>query len=141
MIATSAPRGPKQRARHEGAFTLLEVLIAIALLGLALVPLLGTFSQSMRMAESSKRLTQATLIAREMMTLMDLQEFPELGESKDDFNIEERPELEAFRWRRQVLPPPAGLDEETVREVRLEILWDEGTVERGYEVINFVVRR
>ena len=100
-------------ARGSGApasrgFTLLEVLIAIALLGLAIVPLLGTFSQSLRMAESSKRLTQATLIAREMMTLMELEPFPEL--------------------------------EETVREVRLQILWDEGTVERSYEVIDFVVR-
>ena len=132
-------------ARGSGApasrgFTLLEVLIAIALLGLAIVPLLGTFSQSLRMAESSKRLTQATLIAREMMTLMELEPFPELEETKGEFDEEESPEARDFRWSRQVLPPPAGLDEETVREVRLQILWDEGTVERSYEVIDFVVR-
>ncbi len=123
----AAPRG----------FTLLEVLIAVALLGLALIPLLGGMNASVNLAYSAKMKTIATLLARERMTRVELAGFPELGDTEGDFGEN----AASFGWRQSVVEPPPGLDAATVREVRLWVVWQEGSTTRDYLLTNFVVDR
>ncbi|MFN7951954.1 MAG: prepilin-type N-terminal cleavage/methylation domain-containing protein [bacterium] len=124
------------RTAHAG-FTLLEVLIAVALLGIALIPLLGGMNVSLNLAYSAKMKTIATLLARERMTRVELAGFPELGDTEGDFGEN----AAAFAWRQSVVEPPPGLDASTVREVRLWVVWKEGSAVRDYQLTNFVVDR
>ncbi len=121
--------------RAARGFTLLEVLIAVALLGLALVPLLGSMNASLNLAYSAKMKTIATLLGRERMTRVELAGFPALGDSNGDFGEQ----AAAFQWKQSVVEPPAGLDPDTVREVHLWVTWSEGSTERDYQLTDFIV--
>jgi general secretion pathway protein I len=132
----AAPRAHDRRPGAAG-FTLLEVLIAIALLAMALVPLLGSVNASLNLAYSAKMKTLATLLARERITRVELAGFPELGDTNGDFGED----AAAFQWRQSVVNPPAGLDPDTVREVRLWVLWSEGSTQRDYQLTDFIVTR
>lgn len=133
----SGPRRPPSGGATGSGFTLLEVLIAVALLAMALVPLLGSMNASLNLAYSAKMKTIATLLARERMTRVELAGFPELGDSTGDFGDN----AAAFSWKQSVVEPPAGLDANTVREVRLWVLWSEGSTARAYQLTNFIVDR
>jgi prepilin-type N-terminal cleavage/methylation domain-containing protein len=56
-----------ERRERRGGFTLLEVMIAMAILSVALVALAGINSGAMNMHAYSKRLTVATFLARSKM--------------------------------------------------------------------------
>ena len=55
------------RAAGRG-FTLLEVLVAMAVLAVALVSLLGLYNRSLILTIRAQRLSTATLLAQEMLT-------------------------------------------------------------------------
>lgn len=133
----SVPRRAPSGGANAPGFTLLEVLIAVALLAMALVPLLGSMNASLNLAYSAKMKTIATLLARERMTRVELAGFPELGDSTGDFGEN----AAAFSWKQSVIEPPAGLDANTVREVKLWVLWSEGSTARAYQLTNFIVDR
>jgi len=133
----SGPRHPPCGGAATSGFTLLEVLIAVALLAMALVPLLGSMNASLNLAYSAKMKTIATLLARERMTRVELAGFPDLGDSNGDFGEN----AAAFSWKQSVVEPPAGLDAATVREVKLWVLWSEGSTARAYQLTNFIVDR
>lgn len=133
----SGPRRPPVGGGSTSGFTLLEVLIAVALLAMALVPLLGSMNASLNLAYSAKMKTIATLLARERMTRVELAGFPELGDSNGDFGEN----AASFSWKQSVVEPPAGLDANTVREVKLWVVWSEGSTARAYQLTNFIVDR
>src|SRR5581483_12176818 len=54
-------------------FTLLEVLVAMAILAVALVSLLGLYNRSLTTAIRAQRLSTATLLAQEMLTRTQLE--------------------------------------------------------------------
>jgi len=92
--ARGGPRGP------EAGFTLIEVLMALAILGFALVALLQLSSQSLRLVKSSGDYQQAMLLADRLATTTQAtEETADLGE--------EGP----FRWERRIslVPLPEEL--------------------------------
>ncbi len=56
----------KQNTNNEAGFSLIELLVAIAILGVALTPLLGIFTHGLKVAEKANKLTLATSLARDM---------------------------------------------------------------------------
>ena len=62
-----ADRKPPSAARRQGGFTLLEVLIAFAILAVALSSLLLAFSTGLRTTERSVTISSATLRAQSLM--------------------------------------------------------------------------
>ena len=66
-------------------FTLLEVMIAVALLAVALTTLLGSQSQSVSYANSAKFETMAALLAQSKMSEIALQDGESLASDSGDF--------------------------------------------------------
>ena len=66
-------------------FTLLEVMIAVALIAIALTTLLGSQSQSVSFANSAKFETMAALLAQSKMSEITVQESDELTNDSGDF--------------------------------------------------------
>jgi len=78
-------------------FTLIEVLVAFAILAVSLVVLLQVFSTGLRNARVAEDYTTATLYAESMLATAGLEAPLAMGETSGDFD-------ERFRWRLDVLP-------------------------------------
>jgi general secretion pathway protein I len=77
----------KHLSAKEG-FTLLEVMIAVALIAIALTTLLGSQSQSVSFANSAKFETMAALLAQSKMSEFAIQEKETLSSDNGDFGDE-----------------------------------------------------
>lgn len=74
----------KKRVAEKG-FTLLEVMVAVALIAVALTTLLGSQSQSVSFANSAKFETMAALLAQSKMSEITSQDAEELRSDSGDF--------------------------------------------------------
>lgn len=121
--------------RGSAGFTLLEVLVAVAVLGLALVSLLGLHVRNLALIERDQRMTDATLLARQIMTEAETEGFPDLGHQNGDFEAwypERYPDL---RWERDVTELPGVI---SLRQVRVRVYRDEAP---GDDVSLFYIMR
>ena len=108
-------------------FILLEVLVAVAILGASLAVLLGAVNKDLILASQSKNLVIASALAQRRLSEIELGGLPEEGEREGEFT-----EAPGFKWYSSVTPLGIpGLDTET-RLVRLLITWDEG--KKDFEV-------
>jgi general secretion pathway protein I len=107
-------------ARNRG-FTLLEVLVAVAVLATALVSLLSLHGQNVRTIAYDRRLSRATLLAQDLITRTLVAEaFPNPTRSSGDFASD--PD---YRWELEVLRGPTRELEDQMREIRIRVFWDE----------------
>ncbi len=118
--APHTPRAALPRRRHTTGFTLLEVLVALAVIAFAFVGLLGLHGRNIKMIARDQNLTRATLLARELISQIQFQVatngLQDLGDSQGSFDG-----YPGYRWERQVIS--TGLDE--MREVVVRVIWDE----------------
>ena len=130
------PDGARTVRGAASGFTLLEVLVAVAVLGLALVSLLGLHVRNIDLIARDTRITEATLLARGLMAEVDAGPFPELGFTEGDFELD-YPDLHpGVRWEREVVTTPVP----DVREVRVRVF--RGEEESGDDVtLTYYVRR
>ena len=84
-------------------FTLLEVMVAMAILGIALLGLLGLHHQSMVSVIRAQQTTRAAMLAQAVMTEAELERFPDLGMTSGDFQAAFPNEFPDFRWARNVV--------------------------------------
>lgn len=85
------------RMQSDG-FTLLEVMIAVAVIAIAVVTLLGAQSQSVSLAGSARFDTMASLLAQWKTADLVLQEFEQLTDDAGNFG-EDYPQ---FAWKLKV---------------------------------------
>ena len=112
-------------------FTLLEIMVALAILAIALVPLLRLHLLSLDATVRSQDLTTAVLLAQGKIAAMGA--FPEAGEDSGGF---EDPQLSRFRWQTAVTEHTFEADSEgtqvEVRRIEVILLWEDGQQERHY---------
>jgi len=84
--------------RKEGGFTLLEVMVAVAVIAMSFAALLASQSQSLSMASLSRFETAAALLARQKLAELELAGYESL--SNDNGQFEE--EFSDYRWRAEV---------------------------------------
>jgi len=101
-----------------GGFTLLEVMVAIAILGIALLGLLGLQHQSMQSVIRAQQSTRASMLAQAVMTEAELERWPDLGVKSGDFESSFPGEFQDYRWQRAVAKSGTFPD---VREVKVLI--------------------
>jgi general secretion pathway protein I len=131
------------RASGELGFTLLEVLLAIAVLAIALPVLLGLRNFDLDLQARAGELTAATLLAQEKLLETELSGAYPIGEISGYFQkaplgtqvAAQAPERAVgYRWKRTVLTTPL----ESIREVRVQVSWPRGTTEETVEVSTYV---
>ena len=107
------------RRTASAGFTLLEVLVALAILGLAVVTLIELSSQSLRLVKSSGQRQQAVLLADQLLS--ETQPTDEAVDAGQDgnFNWERRITLMPFP---EVLAPP-GKEPPKVFAVTVAVRW------------------
>lgn len=127
-----------RRAEATRGFTLLEVLVAVAVLGLGLVSLLGLHVRNIDLIGRDQRVTEATLLARALMAEVESGPFPDLGFESGDFEEDYPDRYPDLRWEREVTPTPVP----NVREVRVRVFAGDGEEESGDDVtLTYYVRR
>jgi len=111
------------KAENKG-FTLLEVVIAITLIGTAMVMLLGAISNNINLAAKSKNDQVAALLAEKMMAEIELEEKLYKRQESGTF-----PDHKEFKWFLSVSPYNIPFLNTKVMIVRLLITWDNDNAE------------
>ena len=118
------------RTTRSSGFTLIEVLVAFAVLGLVLAALLQVFSAELKQYRVASAYATATGLAESKLSQFGISDPMAVGESRGRFNGE-------FRWQMRVEPysgsDEAGNDEVSVRlyHVFLKVAWGAADNERS----------
>jgi general secretion pathway protein I len=123
-------------------FTLIEVVVALAILGVGLAVIIELFSGGLRLGRTSEEYTKATNYARMKMEEIASQKNIEEGMGEGEFD-------DAFHWQVNVkkidiLPieknpdfkPPVELF-----QVKVNILWKSGSKERSTTIESYKVNK
>ena len=97
MASFSSPFSDRSRPATAG-FTLLEVMVAVAVIAIALVTLIGAQSQSVTIATGAKFKAQASLLGQAKMAELSLAAEAELNDGSGDFGSE----YPGFTWKAEV---------------------------------------
>jgi general secretion pathway protein I len=119
-------------------FTLIEVLVAVAILGVGLTVLIELFSGGLRLGRASEEYTKAVNYARIKMEEIAVKPTIKEGSEEGEFN-------ETFRWQVEVkkveiLPienkpdfkPPAQFF-----QVQINIIWKSGSKEKSTRIESY----
>ncbi len=107
---------------HNRGFTLLEVMIAVAIIAIALTTLLGSQSQSVFFANSAKFETMAALLAQSKMSEITIQAADSLSSDSGDFG-EDYP---GYAWEATVSDVSIeglGAISDYLKQIDLAVTW------------------
>jgi general secretion pathway protein I len=112
-------------------FTLLEVMVAVAIMAMVLVTLMGVKNGSTRDVMLADHITTATLLAKRMMTETLLTGTLAPNEDEGEFPEEE---FKGYTWKKTISLVPI---EVRLLEVRLAVLWKEGERQEMVELVSY----
>lgn len=121
------------RARYSG-FTLIEVMISLAVLAVTLLALLSLHHQDLQSIIRAQDMTRAAMLAQSLMTQMEMSGFPPVSTQSGDFRTMYPGQYPGFRWRRVVESSAMFPD---VRKITLTIFYGPGA-RRRFEVVEFM---
>jgi len=134
---------PSIRRPRKGAatgFTLVEVLIALALVAVALVVLLGSNVASARLSDEAAHRIRATLLAQARMAELVSATGLTIGSAEGSFEADD-----AFGWSSEVaefsLPQIHEGSRSDLRRVQVRVTWQDGRAERGVSLVSLVCVR
>jgi general secretion pathway protein I len=124
--------GIKGRGRLEG-FTLMEVMIAMAILAIALVTIFQSQSQSVSMTGNSRFLTTASLLAQARMAEIEMLDMKDVRTENGDFGDA----FPDYAWRVEV----KDTDFDAVKKIELTITNSRLTINNQYllELYRFIL--
>ncbi|MGH7986066.1 MAG: type IV pilus modification PilV family protein [Candidatus Binataceae bacterium] len=125
---------PAGRRGWHAAFTLLEVMIAVAFVGIAMLALLALHHQNLQSVVRAKNLTKAAMLAQGVMTEAEIQRFPDLGTTKGDFSKMSGGQYVDFKWQRIVAPSAISPD---IRQVTVRILYGPA-FRQNFQLVEFM---
>ncbi len=124
-------------ARHarfqsmRGGFTLLEVMIAMAILAITLVAVFQSQSQSISMAGDSRFLTTASLLARSRMVEIDAADPREVAAGSGDFGDD----FPDYRWQVEI----GDTEIEVLKKISLTVTNSRMLVRNSYRLTLYKV--
>ncbi len=128
----------RRRARRQAGFTLLEIAVALSILGVGVVICLNIFSGSLKLQDRAARESRAVLHARATMDALLFQ--PEIAD-----HTEERTTADGFvthilvrhATTEEGAPEQSDADETpetTLRYVQVDVVWQDGLGQKSYTV-------
>jgi general secretion pathway protein I len=115
-------------------FTLLEVMVALAIIAFAVVTYVHSQNTSIALLNESTNVTVATLLAQGRMVVLEGGDSPGPLERAGTFDD---PEYAAFRWKERVVSTPLP----NIFEAHVEVFWDDNRGQRSVELISLVIRK
>ena len=122
------------------AFTLLEVLIALSITAIGLIPLLHLLVTSISVMDSAGCLSQASLIGNAKLAEVAGMGCPHVGTDSGTINYEGSDII--FKW--QVIVADAhikefeGIDLRDLRKVSVDVIWNEGQKQKQISLSTYV---
>ena len=134
LTAVQAPvaADPQGRApsghENEAGFTVVEVIVALAILALSLAVLLSVISNGIQYADRAEKLARAGTLAQSLLAKVGTELPIQPGLTAGEFS-------EGFRWRVRAEPYGDAIDRQqwpvAAYTVSVEVLWGEGREERS----------
>lgn len=116
--------------RNSDGFTLLEIVVSLAILAVALPPLMQAFSHATRSEARASQRTTAFYLLRYQMESILMAGYPqETGEEDGEFGENLR-----YRWHSKV----QDTETEGLRLLTVSIIWDAAGQERSVSVNTYV---
>ena len=113
-----------QSSDEENGFTLIEIVVALAILSLALPALLRSFTEAAKGQALAENRTTALYLLKFRMAAIEADGYPDIGEENGEFGEDSR-----FRWQSDV--QDVELEEiEGLRLVTVTVTWQERGQER-----------
>ncbi len=129
----AAAAGAAWRMAH-GGFTLLEVMIAVAFIGIAMLALLSLHHNNLESVIRAQDLTRASMLAQQIMSTAEVDRFPPPGQTRGDFSRDYPNQYNNFRWQRDVEVLPQFPD---IRRVRVTIFFGHN-FGRKFDLVEFM---
>ena len=117
-------------------FTLLEVMVAVAILGMVLVSLIGLQNRGMEDVMLADHITTATLLAKRKMTeTLGIAGTATITQNEDEGEFPEE-EFKDYAWKQSIsqLQPVENVK---ITEVRVAVLWKEGERQEMVELLSY----
>jgi general secretion pathway protein I len=115
----------KSKTQEAAGFTLLEVMIATAIIAIALVAALGSQSQSVSLASEAKFATTVAFLAQKKMAELEAEDLEGLMSDSGDFGED----FPGYRWESEVDDATLEGSEtisDHVKKIGLTVYWAEG---------------
>ena len=116
----------------ERGFTLLEVMIALVIVGMVLTGLIGLAQRQVQSSETIQRTTQATLLAQGVLSRLEVG-LPPQDDATETQGVFPEPQ-DIYRWRVERKPSPL----DGVEEVTVTVAWGEEARREAVSIISFL---
>jgi general secretion pathway protein I len=126
----------KTKIRSQKGFTLLEVMVAVAILAMVLVTLMGVKNRSMEDVMLADHITTATLLAKRKMNEALVTAGTRTIVQKEDEGEFPEEEFKGFTWKQSV-SQVQPIENVKITEVRVAVVWKEGERPEMVELLSY----
>jgi general secretion pathway protein I len=102
------------RANSASGFTLLEVMIAVAFIGIAMLSLLSLHDRNLHSVMQAQELSRAITLAQALMSQAEAERYPDVGRTSGNFDKDYPGKFPGYQWQRDVTQTASLPDLRTV---------------------------